>query len=80
MVEDLVRRRKLEAPDQFDIGLALDSFSLREKHILNSWIKDRIIRHKPLQYILGSQPFCGMDICTRAPILIPRWETEEWYN
>lgn len=32
---------------------------------------------KPLQYILGWQPFLGIPILVRRPILIPRWETEE---
>ncbi|CAG8522511.1 4818_t:CDS:2 [Paraglomus occultum] len=26
----------------------------------------------------GTQPFCNLDIVTRPPVLIPRWETEEW--
>ncbi|KAI8391402.1 S-adenosyl-L-methionine-dependent methyltransferase, partial [Radiomyces spectabilis] len=26
----------------------------------------------------GTQPFCELDIITRPPVLIPRWETEEW--
>ncbi|ODQ51887.1 modification methylase HemK [Saitoella complicata NRRL Y-17804] len=32
----------------------------------------------PLQYVLGSQPFGGIDIGCRPGVLIPRWETEEW--
>ena len=32
----------------------------------------RLTRHKPLQYMLQSQPFCGLDIRIRPPILIPR--------
>lgn len=32
----------------------------------------------PLQYILGTQPFNGLDIQCRPGALIPRWETEEW--
>ncbi|KAH8550400.1 S-adenosyl-L-methionine-dependent methyltransferase [Umbelopsis sp. PMI_123] len=45
---------------------------------LTDMVKDRVEHHKPLQYILGSQPFCDLDIVTRPPTLIPRWETEEW--
>ncbi|KAL1923055.1 uncharacterized protein VTP21DRAFT_9431 [Calcarisporiella thermophila] len=45
---------------------------------LKSWIEDRVIRHKPLQYILGTQPFGRLDILVHPPVLIPRWETEEW--
>ncbi|KAI8985968.1 S-adenosyl-L-methionine-dependent methyltransferase [Pilobolus umbonatus] len=43
-------------------------------------VEDRTVLHKPLQYILGTQPFCGLEIVTRPPVLIPRWETEEWTN
>jgi methylase of polypeptide subunit release factors len=45
---------------------------------LESWVHSRSSRHKPLQYILGTQPFCGLELKVRPPILIPRWETEEW--
>ena len=34
----------------------------------------------PLQYILGSQPFGGLNIKCKQGVLIPRWETEEWCN
>ncbi|RCI00893.1 hypothetical protein CU097_015015 [Rhizopus azygosporus] len=51
--------------------------SREEKH-LEDLIKQRVSDHKPLQYILGTQPFCELDIVTRPPVLIPRWETEEW--
>ncbi|KAF8348317.1 S-adenosyl-L-methionine-dependent methyltransferase [Amanita rubescens] len=33
---------------------------------------------EPLQYILGSQPFGPLNLLTRAPVLIPRPETEHW--
>ncbi|KAJ3402101.1 hypothetical protein HDU80_005368 [Chytriomyces hyalinus] len=42
-----------------------------------SWITQRAA-NKPLQYILGTLPFAGLDLRTRRPTLIPRWETEEW--
>jgi len=42
-------------------------------------ILDALIdKHMPLQYVLGSTPFAGLDILTRPPVLIPRPETEEW--
>ncbi len=41
-------------------------------------IKQRVVNHKPLQYILGDVPFCGLTMRIRPPILIPRPETEEW--
>jgi release factor glutamine methyltransferase len=55
-----------------------ECFDTRDHLILNRWIRDRIENHKPLQYILGTQPFLGIDLLLRPPILIPRWETEEW--
>ncbi|KAJ1985265.1 hypothetical protein H4R34_000085 [Dimargaris verticillata] len=49
-----------------------------QQHWLHWALFERIHHHKPLQYILGTQPFGALDILTRPPTLIPRWETEEW--
>ncbi|CAO3595689.1 unnamed protein product [Absidia cylindrospora] len=49
-----------------------------ETDLLDTFITQRVDHHKPLQYILGTQPFYDLDIITRPPTLIPRWETEEW--
>lgn len=54
------------------------SLTEQEKQHLDKLIDQRVLEHKPLQYILGTQPFCELDIVTRPPTLIPRWETEEW--
>ncbi|KAI1150300.1 S-adenosyl-L-methionine-dependent methyltransferase [Nemania diffusa] len=35
-------------------------------------------RGEPLQYVLGSQPFAGLDIRCAKGVLIPRAETEAW--
>ncbi|KAI7894139.1 S-adenosyl-L-methionine-dependent methyltransferase [Mucor mucedo] len=59
-------------------GAIHDKLSEQEQTQLEKYINQRVFDHKPLQYILGSQPFCDLDIVTRPPILIPRWETEEW--
>ncbi|KAJ9084685.1 hypothetical protein DSO57_1021717 [Entomophthora muscae] len=45
---------------------------------IGEYIKERTENHKPLQYILGTQPFGELDLIVRQPVLIPRWETEEW--
>jgi release factor glutamine methyltransferase len=37
----------------------------------------RIARHEPLQYVLGSAYFFGMDLQVNSSVLIPRPETEE---
>lgn len=49
-----------------------------EKKLLDDWIVQRVLRKKPIQYILGHVPFCNLDILVKKPILIPRPETEEW--
>ncbi len=46
--------------------------------VLNEWVRLRVCDQMPLQYILGSVPFCDLTIQVRSPILIPRPETEEW--
>ncbi|KAJ2558703.1 hypothetical protein EV175_000669 [Coemansia sp. RSA 1933] len=45
---------------------------------LRQAIKDRTELNKPLQYIIGDQLFGKANIEVRPPVLIPRWETEEW--
>ncbi|KPA81504.1 putative mitochondrial Mitochondrial N(5)-glutamine methyltransferase MTQ1 [Leptomonas pyrrhocoris] len=39
---------------------------------------ERVDLHKPLSYIIGSQPFFGCDIHCEEPLLCPRPETEMW--
>lgn len=45
---------------------------------LKTALSERIEKHKPLQYIIGSVPFLESTIKVKPPILIPRAETEEW--
>ncbi|KAI8833466.1 S-adenosyl-L-methionine-dependent methyltransferase [Chytriomyces cf. hyalinus JEL632] len=56
---------------------AWSSLDPRECGVAATWIAQRAA-NKPLQYILGTLPFAGLDLRTRRPTLIPRWETEEW--
>lgn len=44
---------------------------------LDEMVKRRLLG-EPLQYILGTQPFGPLNLVTRAPVLIPRPETEHW--
>ena len=46
--------------------------------MLELLLEQRIVQKKPLAYILGQVPFCGLDILVEPPVLIPRPETEEW--
>ncbi|GAA5939185.1 S-adenosylmethionine-dependent methyltransferase [Sporobolomyces koalae] len=43
-------------------------------------VRDMVEHDKPLAYVLGSQPFhpLPVDLVVRAPILVPRPETEHW--
>ncbi|KAJ7287835.1 S-adenosyl-L-methionine-dependent methyltransferase [Mycena rebaudengoi] len=42
------------------------------------YLISRRLRGEPLQYILGDQPFGPLTLTVRAPVLIPRPETEHW--
>ncbi|KAF9425476.1 hypothetical protein BGZ94_007496 [Podila epigama] len=59
-------------------GRGRGSLTRREIELLQGFVDERVHGRKPLQYILGTQPFMDLEILTRPPTLIPRWETEEW--
>src|SRR5471030_627912 len=42
--------------------------------ILELWLHEHTKLHKPLQYLIGWVPFCGVRIVVRPPTLIPRSE------
>lgn len=43
-------------------------------------IVDRLLKHEPLQYILGYEDFMGLNIRVTPSVLIPRPETQELVN
>jgi len=47
---------------------------------LTNFVFEIVKLHKPLAYILGSQPFhpLSVDLIVKPPILVPRPETEHW--
>jgi len=47
-------------------------------HAIQQLLDEHLHNHKPLAYILGSQPFLTLDLTIVPPILIPRPETEWW--
>ena len=52
--------------------------SADQRTALAQWLEKLIVHKMPIQYLIGSVPFCDVDILVEAPILIPRPETEEW--
>lgn len=42
---------------------------------VEAWV-DRRLKREPLQYILGTQEFCGLEFHVNSSVLIPRPETE----
>lgn len=46
--------------------------------ILPIWLKSIIFHHKPIQYLFKWEEFLSIKIRVKSPVLIPRWETQEW--
>lgn len=60
--------------------IAQKNFTLtkEQQKKLDDWLDKLINKHMPIQYLIGSVPFDGLDILVEPPVLIPRPETEEW--
>lgn len=52
--------------------------SNKEVMLIEQFIKELTVDHKPLQYILGSVDFGPLTLSVAPPTLIPRPETENW--
>lgn len=59
-------------------GEVLDYLNRDQIERIENLVKRRLHDNEPIAYLLGDVPFCGLDIKTRPPVLIPRMETEEW--
>lgn len=73
LLEKLTGKKKAQLIAQETVSL-----STSDHNTLQEWLQNLVDEHKPIQYILGSVPFNGVDIIVKPPTLIPRPETEEW--
>jgi release factor glutamine methyltransferase len=60
------------------LSMATIALTPAQQKRLDFLLEQRAVHHQPLAYLLGSVPFCDLDILVEPPILIPRPETEEW--
>jgi release factor glutamine methyltransferase len=60
------------------LSMATIALTPAQQKQLDFLLEQRVVHHQPLAYLLGSVPFCDLDIFVEPPILIPRPETEEW--
>jgi release factor glutamine methyltransferase len=72
MMDSLAQRRKGDPSTRGPSKVGRPILSPSEWKRLEQNVRDREERSKPLQYVLGTQPFCGLDILLRSPVLIPR--------
>ncbi|ORX74127.1 modification methylase HemK [Linderina pennispora] len=70
--------RNQPAPSEEELELDRQRLTPVQWAWLRQAVHDRTKHHKPLQYIIGDQQFGKTNVRVRPPVLIPRWETEEW--
>lgn len=70
--------KAMNVPYRYSMFLKALNNPLDSSHIqtLIEYVNKRLLR-EPIQYILGDWEFCGMTLLCKAPVLIPRPETED---
>ena len=73
LIEAITQKTELQLISNEEI-----TWGQKDQQALDDALDKLINKNMPLAYLLGSTPFCGLDIITKPPVLIPRPETEEW--
>lgn len=73
ILESITKKNKTQLIAQETIML-----SPVQQEEIKQWLNKLVIKHMPIQYLIGSVPFNDIEILIQPPILIPRPETEEW--
>ncbi|KAI9218806.1 S-adenosyl-L-methionine-dependent methyltransferase [Blastocladiella britannica] len=67
------------APSASNVYHFVDQLPAPAQARLDTMVAQRAKKHMPLQYILGTVPFANrLELFVEPPVLIPRWETDEW--
>ncbi len=73
LIESITHKHEIDLITQQEVFWSAD-YQQKLEHMINQFLHHNM----PLAYLLGSVPFCGLEIIIEPPILIPRPETEEW--
>jgi release factor glutamine methyltransferase len=76
----LVLEKVMHTPQAQLLHMAAIALTPAQHKNLDLFLEQRVHQRTPLAYLLGSVPFCNLDIVVEPPILIPRPETEEWVS